>query len=294
MKNFDYYKPKTLAELLKLKDENSAVFAGGTDLLVDIRSGKKNIEKVIDIKGIKEFYGIKKVKGGITIGACETFNSIAKSQFIRKLEALRCASSVMGCYEIRNRATIGGNISNSSPGCETGVVLVVFEAKVNIISKRGKRTVPIEKFFKGVNKTDLKPNEIVQSIFIPEIKNSLSFYRRYSRTEGMDLACCNGAFLIINPKNPLKREIRMSFGTVTPIPFRDREIERDLSRKKLTQDDIDKAYLKICERIAPREGSVRASPEEKRLAIKNFMNEVLGPPHFISPLKRGRKRGGKR
>ncbi len=162
MRRFDYYKPKSLKELLKEKDENSLLLAGGTDLLVDIRSGKRKTEKVLDIKGIKDFYGIRKVKGGIVIGAGETFNRIGSSLLLKKFPALKEAALRMGCHEIRNRATIGGNICNSSPGCETGVVLMVYEAKLNIRSLRGKRTVPIADFIVGVNKTSLLPDEVLQ------------------------------------------------------------------------------------------------------------------------------------
>jgi len=276
MKKFDYYRPQSLKELFSVYDENSAILAGGTDILVDLRSGKKNFSKVIDIKGIKEFYGIRKVNGGVEIGACETFSNILNSKILNKFTALKQAASCMGCYEIRNRATIGGNISNSSPGCETGVVLSVYEAVVKVSSKNGTRKIPFEDFCVGVNKTSLKKGEVVLSILIPEIKNSESFYSRISRTEGMDLACWNGAILVINSKNPAKRKIRMSFGTVAPTPFRDKETERKLSNKKLTQKDIDMAFEEICKKISPRASSLRATPEEKKLAIKNFMNDVLG------------------
>ncbi|MCD6423800.1 MAG: FAD binding domain-containing protein [Elusimicrobia bacterium] len=276
MKKFDYFRPQSLKELFSIYDENSAILAGGTDLLVDLRSGKKSFNKVIDIKGIEEFYGIRKANAGVEIGACETFSNILNSKILNKFTALKQAAGCMGCYEIRNRATIGGNICNSSPGCETGVVLSVYEATVNVCGKNGKRKVPFEEFCVGVNKTSLKRGEVVLSIFIPEIKNSKSFYSRISRTQGMDLACWNGAILVINPENPRRRKIRMSFGTVAPTPFRDKEVEKNLSNKKLTQKDIDMAFEEICKKISPRASSLRATPEEKKLAIKNFMNDILG------------------
>lgn len=272
---FDYYKPKTLQALLELKGADCAVLAGGTDLLVDLRSGKKSVARVLDIKAIPDFYGICEKDGGLEIGACETFTSLLQSPYIKRYPALKEASEVMGCYEIRNRATLGGNICNSSPGCESGVVLSVYEALVRVVSRRGRRDVPFAEFCTGVNRTALAPDEVVLSLFIPVWEPSISLYRRITRTEGMDLACWNGAALIINPKNPSEREVRISFGTVTPTPHRSRNAEALLSRRKLTRKDADAAYDVICSEIAPRAGSVRASPEQKKRAIRNFLYELV-------------------
>lgn len=273
---FDYYKPGTLEELLERKQADSAVLAGGTDLLVDLRSGKKRVRAVLDIKEIPDFYGIRETPEGLEIGACETFTALLRSPLVNAYAALRECAAVMGCHEIRNRATLGGNICNSSPGCESGVVLAVYEARIRIASRRGRRELDFASFCTGVNRTALEPDEVVLSVLIPRITApSLSFYRRITRTEGMDLACWNGAALVLHPEETARREIRLSFGAVTPVPYRSRAVEDRLSRRPLAPRDMEEAYEMICGEISPRPGSVRASPEEKKRAIRNFLDELL-------------------
>ena len=273
--NFTYTQPRTLAELLAQKNANTHLLAGGTDLLVDARSGKKTLAHVLDIKAIPELRGIRTIKGGLEVGACETFTHLLRSPQIQKYPALRECAQVMGCHEIRNRATLGGNICNSSPGSESSVVLSVHEAQINIASRRGIRRVAYDDFSTGVNRTCLEPDEVVVSIFIPAAPRALGIYRRITRTAGMDLACWNGAALIFNPQTPAKREIRFAFGTVMPATYRPRAIEAQLSRRSLTPADMDAAYEAICAEIQPRASSVRATPAEKKRAIRNFLDELL-------------------
>ncbi|MGB4047040.1 MAG: FAD binding domain-containing protein [Kiritimatiellia bacterium] len=273
--NFTYAQPRTLAELLAQKDAQTHLLAGGTDLLVDTRSGKKSVARVLDIKAIPELRGIRAVKGGLQIGACETFTHLLRSPHLQKYPALRECASVMGCHEIRNRATLGGNICNASPGSESSVVLSVHEAQINIASRRGTRRVAYDDFTTGVNRTCLEPDEVVVSIFIPSAPRALGIYRRITRTAGMDLACWNGAALVFSPNTPAKREIRFAFGTVMSTTYRPRAIEAKLSRRPLTPADMDAAYEAICAEIQPRASSLRASPDEKRRAIRNFLDELL-------------------
>ena len=274
--NLEYCKPQTLEDLLAETRTGTHLMAGGTDLLVDMRSHKKTVRRIVDIKAIPELRGIRETKSGLEIGACETFTALRESPLVAAWSpALRECADVMGCHEIRHRATLGGNICNSSPGCESGVVLSVHEALVRIASTRGVRLVPFHTFATGVNRTCLEPDEVVLSIILPKAADSLSFYRRITRTAGMDLACWNGAALVLQPRTPAKRVVRISFGTVMPAPYRPRAAETFLSRRPLTPADMDQAYNLITSEIAPRAGSVRASPAEKKRAIRNFLDELL-------------------
>ena len=274
--NLEYCKPQTLEDLLAETRAGTHLMAGGTDLLVDMRSHKKTVRRIVDIKAIPELRGIRETKSGLEIGACETFTALRESPLVAAWSpALRECADVMGCHEIRHRATLGGNICNSSPGCESGVVLSVHEALVRIASTRGVRLVPFHTFATGVNRTCLEPDEVVLSIILPKAADSLSFYRRITRTAGMDLACWNGAALVFSPNTPAKREIRFAFGTVMSTTYRPRAIEAQLSRRPLTPADMDAAYEAICAEIQPRASSLRASPDEKRRAIRNFLNELL-------------------
>ncbi|MGB9839085.1 FAD binding domain-containing protein, partial [Thermovenabulum sp.] len=145
--NFDYIKPNTLTDALEyLEKENAMVLAGGTDVVVNLKSGKINPSFLIDIKGLKELKGIEKIDGGIFIGALTTVDEIKNSPLLSRYRALVEGAGVLGCLEIRYRATIGGNICNGSPSADTVPGLLVYNAKVEIISKNGSRIIPLENF----------------------------------------------------------------------------------------------------------------------------------------------------
>ena len=141
---FDYFIPKTLKEALSLlhKNNKAEILAGGTDLFVDLRKEKKRPQVLIDIKNIKELKEVNKKEGYISIGSLTTMNEIASHSVIKKrYRMLHQAAGVMGCYEIRNRATIGGNIVTASPGAEMGCPLRVLDAEILLKSVKGERSL---------------------------------------------------------------------------------------------------------------------------------------------------------
>ncbi len=276
---FDYYAPDSIEDASKLlkKYENSKILAGGTDLLVNMKKGKVRPDVVIDIKKIKGLNEIKEVDGYVSIGALVTFNQLIESEIIKtRYPVLWECAKVMGCYEIRNRATIGGNIVNASPGSESGSPLFVLEAEVKVRSDEGERKLKINEFVKGVGKTDLKRGEILTEILIPVYpENTKSTYFRGSRVRGMDLASLNLAMLILNPESDEKREVRIAAGAVYITPLRLKEIEDMLSHTKLTTELIEKVKRKVPQLIQPRATSLRATPEYKKVMVGNFIEMGL-------------------
>jgi CO/xanthine dehydrogenase FAD-binding subunit len=276
---FDYYSPKTLNEAFKIMEEskNYKIMAGGTDLLVNIRAGKERPDVVIDIKRIEELNRIEVIDNTLRLGTTVTFNQIIENKIIKeRITALYEAAEVMGCYEIRNKATIGGNIVNASPGSESGSPLYVFEAKVLLKSKEGERLLNISEFIKGVNRTDIREGEILAEVLIPLYNgDSGSIYFRGRRVKGMDLASLNLAMLILNLKDDNNRKVRLAAGAVHPTPLRMTEIEEILSFKKLNEEIIEKAKKRAAEIIFPRATSLRATPEYKKVMVGNFIEMGL-------------------
>jgi len=276
---FNYFAPYSFEDASKIlkKHKNAYILAGGTDLLVNIRSGKTKPDVVVDLKRIKGLNYIKKDKNYIRIGTLTDMNEIASSNILKgPYEILKRSASVMGCFEIRNRATIGGNIVNASPGADTLCPLTVLKAKVVIYNSKRERTVPIEKFLKGVNKVDLKKGEILKEVLIPLYdKNCAGFYFRRQRTKGMDLASFNAAIFVINKNNISERKIRIAIGTVSPTPYINKKVESLLNRKTINSDLVKKSVDIINSEIAPRKTSLRATPEYKKLMVEVFLNRSL-------------------
>lgn len=279
LSKFDMVSPKTVEEAAALLKEhkNSLVLAGGTDLLIKIRSGSHRPEMVVDIKKIDGLDRIEWEMGHLFIGACADWTQINRNSEIRKhFPALYDASKEFGCFEIRNRATIGGNICNASPGAEAGGPAVVYEAEVMTDGVNGKRKMPVTDFIKGPGRTALEQGEIMTGILLPAPpENSKSAYRRTARVKGQDLATCATTVMAVNPDNPEEREIRVGLSAVLKTPSRSDELEKILSKKKIDKDVLDRAKSWLFNNLHPRASSLRGTPDYKRHVMGGMLEILL-------------------
>ena len=152
MQTFAYERPATLAEAVALLDAHgpdARVLAGGTDLVIRLRDGSARPRVVIDVKRIAELSPeIREHDGIVTIGATTVMTDLAESKLVRRLfEALAEAAAVVGSVQIRNRATLAGNICNASPAADTAPPLLVYGAVVVAAGPQGTRRIPISEFF---------------------------------------------------------------------------------------------------------------------------------------------------
>lgn len=238
----EYFAPPNTAELKKLlkkKKKDAYILAGGTDLLVKLRHKTINPSCLIDIKNVKGINSITDNKKHITIGAGVTLNQLAENLLIQKnYPALAEGARNIGSYQIRNRATLAGNICNSSPAADTTPALLIYDAKINIISGSGKRTVSIHKFFTGPGKNILKQNECVESITLLAVKSKSVFYK-FSRRRAVDLSTvCLAAGVFGEGK---KRSIRTAVGACAAITARATKTEKHLNKKGLNETAIKEA-----------------------------------------------------
>ena len=160
LSKFDYVKPQLLSEALSYLKQNAGtrILAGGTDLMIILRHNAETPQHILDIKAIDETNRLEyKANVGLFIGACVTVNQVAQSKLIlEKYPALTQAANSLASYQLRNRATLVGNICNASPGADLAGPLMIYDAKVHIASTEGTRIVDINSFFTGVKKTVLK------------------------------------------------------------------------------------------------------------------------------------------
>lgn len=229
MRPFRYARPTTIDEVLGLlRTHGSAarVLAGGTDLLVRLRLGHIAPDLVIDVKRVGDLRGdIIDVPMAITaeperiaalrIGARALMADIAADRRVRQhFPALVDAARVVGSVQIRNRATLAGNICNASPAADTAPALLVYRAIVNIVGPRGPRRVAVEDFVTGPGRTVLNGAEIVTSIDLPiPARGTGAAFGRVTRRYGVDLASVNLCCLVT------AGETRFAFGAVGPRPF---------------------------------------------------------------------------
>src|SRR5512139_4036622 len=191
MKKFEYFKPRTLEEALTLfakYSEKAKWIAGGTDVIVMIKQKTMAPDVLISLQGIPGLDQIQ-YNGSLSIGPMVTHRAIEKSESIKKnFSALTDAADFLGSVQIRNVATIGGNICTAAPSADTATPLLVLGAQVKVKSLKGERTVPIEEFFKGPSQSVLKGNEIVTELFIPKpLPNTGSAYWKHQRRLALDL-----------------------------------------------------------------------------------------------------------
>ncbi len=216
-----YETPGSVAEacaLLAGESGRTAVLGGGTDLVVDVRLGRE-IDLLVDIKRIPELNEIRALPGGgFEIGACVTMQQVAEDTRLRKRYPALCqAAAQVGSMQVRNRATLVGNLANASPCADSAPVLLVLGAGVRIAdAKGGAREIPARDFICGVKKTVLKKGEIATGVVIlPTPAGLRTAFQKLQRIRGHDLALLNaaGAF------DPASGEIRVAIGSAAPTPI---------------------------------------------------------------------------
>lgn len=255
MEKFEYYKPETLKEASELlvKIDNSYIFNGGTDIVVLLKNGLIKPNSLVDIKEIDGLDEITSDKNGVVVGACANMNKIANDKYIISDYSLLSDSiHYAGSGQVRNLATMIGNICNASPLADTATPLLVYKAVVLVYSIDGEREIPIDEFFKGVRKIALEKGEIVTGVRIPKYDSIVGTFNKVSRRREVDLST------VCSTVAKLDGEIRIAFGSVAPIPLRAKKAEEFLKGKELTDEIIVKASKIARDDVSPID-DIRAS-----------------------------------
>ena len=279
LNKFQYVKPATLneaADILYQNGDEASILNGGTDLLVRMRDKMIKPKVVVDVKAIPELKELKYTEEeGLFIGAAVTMNEIVCSDIIlEKYKILAEAAHEVGSYQLRNRATMTGNVCNASPSGDTIAPLYVLSANIKIFSKEGIKLVPIDDFILGVRKIALKPGEIVVGIQIPPIKgkNGGSYYK-HSRRKDVDLATV-GVAAFCN-----EGRWKIAYAAVAPTILRGYKAEEILNKLDVIDDTtLIPAMDAAVEEISPI-SDVRASKEYRfdmiRISLKRAVLAAL-------------------
>lgn len=271
MRAFDYERPDRLADALALMadaDGGTRALAGGTDLIIRIRDGSIRPTTVVDVKGIAEFSRDIRIEDGwLRIGARTTMTDLLRDARIRRdYTALAEAAAYVGSVQIRNRATLAGNICNASPAADTAPALLVFAARVIAVGQGGRRIIPLDDFFVRSGVTTLAPGELVEAIDMPVRSGHRgSVHARRTRRRGHDLASVTLAVAIDEGG-----VTRVSYGSVGPRPVVAVDETGVLADPAAGDDAVRDRLDELFAAAAPSLTSMRASPEY-RLAMLRVM-----------------------
>ncbi len=316
MVRYEYYRPSTIQEALGLMerfDGDAVYIAGGTDVMVLMRLKKLKPKALISLRNIKELVR----KEGLTIGAGVTHREIQQDDAIRKrFSALHDAVCRLGSTQIRNVATIGGNICNAAPSADTACPLLVLDAEVVLVSEGGERRVPLDDFFVGPGKTLLQKGELLKEFSLPGVGgNTGSAYIKHTRRNAMDLPIIGIAARVTVDRDDLRcrdmicatsrsselltyfadeelkcEDIRIAMGVVAPRPVRARAAEAALRGQVISAETVARAAELAASESTPRD-SVRGEAWYRRemvrvlvqRAIMKSIDRVLRPDEMVYP-----------
>lgn len=321
MGSFEYYKPESIAEAMALMEESGGkgvYIAGGTDVMVLIRQRKLSPWCLISLRNIGDLAYLD-TSSGLAIGSGVTHNAIAKNDIIQtKYTALADATSKVGSLQIRNIATMGGNICNAAPSADTACPLLVLDARVVMAGKNGERSVPIDEFFLGPNRVALRPGEIVKGFEMPAFNERTgSAYIKHTRRQAMDLpmlgvaarvtiridgdqiGCRDALCGIENISDILKRfedeklvceDVRIAMGVVAPRPMRAKKAEGALKGRVISEVLLQEIGEIAASECQPRD-SIRGEAWYRRdmvkvltkRAILRVVDRIIRPDDTIWP-----------
>lgn len=281
MKAYEYYKPQTIEEAIGLMGEleDAQFIAGGTDVLVLLKQKKIAPKNLISLRNIKDLTGIEENDSGLWIGGGTTHSDIVKNTFIRqRYSALHDAVSHLGSRQIRNVATIGGNICNAAPSADTACPLLVLDAKVIINASSVEREIDIDAFFLGPNKTTLEKNELVKGFQMPVFgDNTGSAYIKHTRRQAMDLPILGIAARVTIKKeddNLRCEDARIAMGVVAPKPIRAKKAEEALKGRIISEALLAEAGEIAASEATPRD-SIRGEAWYRKEMVKVLTKRAI-------------------
>jgi len=284
MADGEYLAPRDLKEALKAMGKwkgRAKVIAGGTNLIPYMRAGWISPELIIDFSGFKDLAYIKEDNGAISIGALTTISEVASSETIRNYSPiLSSAASHLGNPLCRNRATIGGNLANASPGADMAPPLLALEASVHTECGGEKgREISLDKFFLGPNQTVLEEDEVITEISFSKPKDLATGSQiKFGLRNAEALSIVNIA-VMLEMEGKVCRKARVALCPLAPTPIRAYHLEELLEGKRIDEGLLDECAGILEEEITPRRVSIRASAEYRKMLssilFKRAVQEAL-------------------
>ena len=274
-----YYDAETVSEATALLAEkpNLKLIAGGTDVLIKLHGGQLEGAELLSLRKIKSLEDIRVAADGtIVIGAMASFSTVFNNPSLRELIPILTEAAIsMGGPQIRNIATIGGNVCNGATSADSASSLFALNAQLKLQSKNGERLVPIREFYLGPGKVALNPGEILTEILIaPEdYKGFGGQYIKFSMREAMDIATL-GVAVVCKVQSGNFAEVRIGLGVAGPTPLRCLEAEEYAKGKKISSETLAEVG-KLAVKSAKARTSWRASKEYREHLVEELTQRAL-------------------
>jgi len=282
-----YHLAHSISDALQaLADAQGAacLIAGGTDLLLDLQQGRHSpIHTLVDVNGIPELSVLELRPAGLFVGAAVSLNRIVTSRLaIEHAQALVEACALIGGPQVRNTATLGGNVAHALPAADGTVALLALDAQAELAYRGGCRTVPLTDLFLGPGRSALDPGaELLVGFTLPvKQPEQASAFRRVMRPQGVALPILNLAVWVQVDGSPTGdgriTDVRIAIGPAGPVPLRVRSAEAVLRGQPLSEAGIGHASQALLAEARFRTSPLRASAEYRRYLSVDLLHETLG------------------
>lgn len=275
----DYVRPDGVdAAVAAMARDGAKAVAGGTDLMVDIRSGGFSGGTLVDLTGIPELRGIREeADGRVSIGAAVTIEEIRQSPLIReKLPALAKATHKFASLQIRNMATLGGNVGHAAPCGDTHPPIILYDGEAEIATAAGRRRVPLNDTLAGPNRSALKPGELIVRFYLSPAGAGFEDFQKIGRRMDLAISRVSLALLIDTDASGVMSDVRVVLGACTPTTRRMPETEAILRGRKPGWELFRKAASHLAAEMIAITGR-RPSITYKEPAIQGLMLRMLVP-----------------
>ncbi|MDD3363752.1 MAG: FAD binding domain-containing protein [Syntrophomonas sp.] len=270
--------PLNVEEMWSMWQDNpeAGLLAGGTDLLVKLRSQRIRLKTIICLEKVKELQQINTDGAQIFIGAMTNHQQLLENQVVKsRLGCLHQAAAVLGSPPIRHMGTIGGNICTASPAGDTLPPLYVLQANLELVSPTGSRIVPIEEFIYGPGKTALAPMEVLKQVIIDlPVPGIQTHYHKVGQRKALAISVCSLACYMQLAPDGSVGEARLAWGSVGPTVMRFPEVEALLYGRKISLDILRQCGELASQKVTPI-SDVRAGAEYRRRLTANLLIRLL-------------------
>ena len=276
--NYNLTTPGSLADVLSLMANEPGVwkpFAGGTDLMVLLESGKLAHHNYINIWQLAELRGIEATATHITVGALTTYTDVLEHPILRSEFPMLCqAAGETGGLAIQNRGTLGGNIVNASPAADSPPALLAYDAEVELVSTRGSRWLPYQGFHTGYKQMLIRPDELLTRIRLPrDTTGATHYYRKVGTRKAQAISkVCFAA--IGRTNNGHIEQVRLAVGSVAPIVVRCVQTEAAIKGQKPDPQTVKSAQATLLREISPID-DIRSTANYRQRVALNLLADFV-------------------
>ena len=282
MFDVEYIRPNNLSEaldFLNIRGSDSKILAGGTDIMVDLRSGTLHTRHLLDVSRLDDLKKIEVLDGKLSIGAAVTIAELLESETVAaSAPALRRAADKFASRQIRNVATIGGNVAHCSPCGDTIPPLLIHQARAAVASPRGQRYVTIEEMASGPYHCSLHPDELITHFVLEPKPPQIDFadFLKIGRRQELAIARMSVAAMAAREDDNSISFLRFALGSCTPTPHRFYKVEAFLEGKIPTEAVLWQAGKILAEKMLEITGR-RPSAVYKEPAIQGLFMRMMSP-----------------